>query len=158
MIADLLATKYGPSFAEACRVESIESISSKLKHKLSIQSPPKLLIEKYIIEIARSYNIPYEPDPQVMEMEKGNDALLIDFSNTNNLGGGGIPQPPGFVGFPLPPALPNVPMNPYPYKMPDEKINNDLAPNMGPSAPPGAFNYNIPPDGKETNRDYTVSI
>lgn len=70
-IADLLTSKYGPSFAEACRVESIETISAKLKHKLSIQSPPKLLVEKYIIEIAKSYNIPYEPDPQVMEMEEG---------------------------------------------------------------------------------------
>lgn len=71
VIADLLAAKYGPSFAEACRVESIETISPKLKHKLSIQAPAKLLVEKYVIEIAKSYNIPYEPDPQVMEMEKG---------------------------------------------------------------------------------------
>lgn len=71
VIADLLTSKYGPSYAEACKIESIESISPKLKHKLSIQSPPKLLVEKYVIEIAKSYNIPYEPDPQVMEMEKG---------------------------------------------------------------------------------------
>lgn len=67
----MLASKYGPNFAEACRVESIESISPKLKHKLSIQSPPKLLVEKYVIEIAKSYNISYEPDPQIMELEKG---------------------------------------------------------------------------------------
>lgn len=72
VISDLLTAKYGPSFAEACRVESIESVSTKLKHKMSIQSPPKLLVEKYVIEIAKSYNIPYEPDPQVMEMDKGN--------------------------------------------------------------------------------------
>lgn len=79
VIADLLASKYGPSFAEACRVESIESISTKLKHKLSIQSPPKLLVEKYVIEIAKSYNIPYEPDPQVMEMEKGMKKKHVSF-------------------------------------------------------------------------------
>lgn len=47
----------------------------------------------------------------------GNDALLIDFTNTNNLGGGGIPQPPGFVGYPMPPPLPNLPMDPYPYRV-----------------------------------------
>lgn len=72
VISDLLSAKYGPSFTEACRVESIESISPKLKHKMSIQSPPKILVEKYVIEIAKSYNIPYEPDPQVMEMDRGN--------------------------------------------------------------------------------------
>jgi vacuolar protein sorting-associated protein IST1 len=32
---------------------------------MSVQSPPKLLVEKYLIEIARNYNIEYEPDPQV---------------------------------------------------------------------------------------------
>lgn len=41
----------------------------------------------------------------------GNDALLIDLSadNKNNLGGGpngGMPQPPGFVGFPQAPTIP----------------------------------------------------
>lgn len=52
----------------------------------------------------------------------GNDALLIDLSNTNNFGGGGgIPQPPGFVGFPMPPPLPNLPIDPYPYKV--SKLN-----------------------------------
>ncbi|RZC42822.1 Ist1 domain containing protein, partial [Asbolus verrucosus] len=70
VIADLLTAKYGHNYAEACRVESIETINEKLKHKLSIQSPAKLLIEKYIMEIADWYIIPYEPDPQIMEMEK----------------------------------------------------------------------------------------
>jgi vacuolar protein sorting-associated protein IST1 len=77
-------------------------------------------VEKYIIEIAKNYNVAYEPDPQVMKDEEtaGLDALLIDLNNEkNNLGGdgnsgaggggGGMPQPPGFVGFPQPPALPN---------------------------------------------------
>jgi hypothetical protein len=36
-----------------------------LKHKISVQAPPKLLVEKYLIEIAKNYNIEYEPDPQV---------------------------------------------------------------------------------------------
>lgn len=71
VIADLLTAKYGPSFAEACKVESIEAISTKLKHKMEIQSPPKLLVEKYVIEIAKSYDIPYEPDPQIMATDKG---------------------------------------------------------------------------------------
>ena len=36
-------------------------------HKLAVQAPPKLLVEKYLIEIAKIYNIDYEPDPQIMK-------------------------------------------------------------------------------------------
>lgn len=32
---------------------------------MSIQAPPKILVENYLIEIAKNYNVPYEPDPQV---------------------------------------------------------------------------------------------
>ncbi|XP_072383675.1 IST1 homolog isoform X5 [Diabrotica undecimpunctata] len=152
VIADLLSTKYGPQYAEACRIESVESISAKLKHKLSIQAPAKLLVEKYLIEIAKSYNVPYEPDAQIMAMEKGHDALLIDLS-TNNLGGGGMPQPPGFFGYPQPPPLPQFvnPM-PQPFTYPDQK-GKEL--NIDPTAPPTPpFAYNIPPNGeKEVNTD-----
>lgn len=118
MVADLLTAKYGPQYGEACRAESVDTISEKLKHKLSIQSPPKLLVEKYMIEIAKCFNVPYEPDPQVMQEERGRDALLIDLSDRNNLGGGGMPQPPGFLGYPPPPALPgfpNAPTAPFNY-------------------------------------------
>ncbi len=34
-------------------------------HKMSVQAPPKITIEKYMIEIAKYYNVEYEPDPQV---------------------------------------------------------------------------------------------
>lgn len=107
----MLAAKYGIQFAEGCRNESDTRISQKLKHKLSIQAPPKLLIEKYLIEIAKSYDIPYEPDPQVMREES--DGVLIDLSDKNNLGG--IPQPVGFIGYPQLPY-------PSPFNYPVSKI------------------------------------
>ncbi|XP_049821928.1 IST1 homolog isoform X2 [Aethina tumida] len=153
IIGDLLASKYGPNYAECCRNESVDTISAKLKQKLSIQSPPKILVEKYVIEIAHAFNIPYEPDPQVMSTDTGKDALLIDLSqdNKNNLGGGGMPQPPGFFGYPQPPALPNFQMPPAPFSYPAQPDTLD----MGASAPPPAFSYNIPPgdDSKESNMD-----
>jgi len=31
-------------------------------HKLSVEAPPKILVERYLIEIAKNYNVPYEPD------------------------------------------------------------------------------------------------
>lgn len=121
VIADILTAKYGRQYTEACREEAVQSISEKLKHKMGVQSPSKLLVEKYLVEIANNYNVAYEPDPQVMA--EGQDALLIDIGNNggelpNDLdsasGGNGYPQPLGFVGYPQPPVLPNVgaPHNP----------------------------------------------
>jgi len=43
----------------------MDTISQKLKHKLSLRPPPKILVEKYLIEISKNYNVPYEPDLQV---------------------------------------------------------------------------------------------
>ncbi|KRT86283.1 hypothetical protein AMK59_551, partial [Oryctes borbonicus] len=157
VISDMLASKYGIQFAESCRNESDTRISQKLKHKLSIQAPPKLLVEKYLIEIAKTYDIPYEPDPQVMREES--DGVLIDLSDKNNLGGGGG-VPIGFIGYPQPPQLPQ--QSPFNYPPLDNKSggfaipNNPSAPN--PNVPYGApFSYNIPPGGesKESNADYT---
>lgn len=34
-------------------------------HKLSLEAPPKILVERYLIEIAKNYNVPYEPDAMV---------------------------------------------------------------------------------------------
>lgn len=36
--------------------------SPQLIHKLSPEAPPKILVERYLIEIAKNYNVPYEPD------------------------------------------------------------------------------------------------
>lgn len=43
----------------------MDTVSQKLKHKLSLRPPPKILVEKYLIEISKNYNVPYEPDLQV---------------------------------------------------------------------------------------------
>lgn len=37
----------------------------QLMHKLSVEAPPKILVERYLIEIAKNYNVPYEPDAMV---------------------------------------------------------------------------------------------
>lgn len=39
-------------------------------HKLSVEAPPKILVERYLIEIAKNYNVPYEPDSVVMVSER----------------------------------------------------------------------------------------
>jgi len=65
LISDQLTLKYGKQYAEACRDNSIEKVSPKLMQKMSVQAPSKLLVEKYLIEIARNYNVDYEPDEKV---------------------------------------------------------------------------------------------
>lgn len=67
VISDIFIQKYGPQFAEKARTATGDhQVSEKLMHKLQLQAPPKLLVEKYLIEIAKNYNIEYEPDPQVI--------------------------------------------------------------------------------------------
>lgn len=39
--------------------------SEKLMRKLAIQPPSRQLIEGYLVEIAHTYNVPFEPDPLV---------------------------------------------------------------------------------------------
>lgn len=135
-VSDQLVAKYGKPYGLACRENSVATVSEKLMHKMSVQAPPKLTVEKYIIEIAKYYNVEYEPDPQVMGQDEtyGVDALadlgpappLINKNDLENNGGpgpggpgagsgggggGGFAQqpfayPPPIAG-PVPPAYPN---------------------------------------------------
>lgn len=160
VIADILTSKYGKPYTEACREEAVQTISEKLKHKMSVQSPSKLLVEKYLIEIAKNYNVEYEPDPQVMT--EGQDAMLIDVGgngetrNNLDIASGGIPQPVGFIGFPQPPLLPNPTAN----LINSEKGPIGFVPPAGPSESkdqnvpynPTNVSYNIPLDNSNSNR------
>ncbi|XP_063982869.1 IST1 homolog [Diachasmimorpha longicaudata] len=169
VIADILTAKYGRQYTEACRDEAVHTISEKLKHKLSVQSPSKLLVEKYIIEIAKNYNVEYEPDPQVMT--EGQETLLIDvdgggqFPNNLDLGGAhcGNAEPVGFIGFPQPPMLPQPPSN-FSVIGGEDKLTGIPIGFVSPGAPmalekdqnipfnPAQFSYNIPLDNANTSK------
>nr|CAG4644303.1 EOG090X0DNH [Lepidurus arcticus] len=115
IIGDQLVYKYGKPYGQACRDNTVGTVSEKLMHKLSVQAPPKILVEKYLIEIAKNFNVPYEPDPQVMR-ESAEEALIdLGVDARNDLGAVGgpgwanpLPQPPGFAGYPGQP-LPGYP-------------------------------------------------
>ncbi|XP_022215281.2 IST1 homolog isoform X2 [Drosophila obscura] len=156
IISDIFITKYGPQFAEHNRTATGDHcVSEKLMHKLTLQAPPKLLVEKYLIAIAKNYNIEYEPDPQVMQEEqKPEQHHLIDLSDRNNLsgGGGGMPPPQmGFIGYPAVPPLPNMPEPPTskPFNYPPFGGGGGGGGGAGACAgpqPPPPFAYNIPPN------------
>lgn len=155
LCADIFTIKYGKQFAESARAAiPPHKVSDKLMHKLAIQAPPKLLVEKYLIEIAKIFNVDYEPDPLVMKDDKPHpeNSILIDLSDRNNLnggsgggsssggGGGGAPAPMGFIGYPHPPPLPHHPAV-IPFHYPPGPSGQQFG---TASAPP--FNYNIPPN------------
>ena len=52
----------------------MNNVNDKVKRKLGVEPPPKILVENYLIEIAKNFNINYEPDKTVM--------LVSDFINT----------------------------------------------------------------------------
>ena len=96
VIADELTHKYGKEFGQACRSNALNNVSEKVMHKLEVRAPPKILVEKYMIEIAKSYNVPFEPDPSVMARDEiyAAENLLIDMdeNRTGGNGGGGCGQ------------------------------------------------------------------
>ncbi|XP_019562265.2 IST1 homolog isoform X1 [Aedes albopictus] len=173
LCADIFTIKYGKQFAESARAAiPPHKVSDKLMHKLAIQAPPKLLVEKYLIEIAKIFNVDYEPDPLVMKDDKSHpeNSILIDLSDRNNLdggnsgggsssggGGGGAPAPMGFIGYPQPPPLPQLPTVPpvVPFHYPQGPMGQPFG---TASAPP--FNYNIPPNppGPVTDEEKDLNI
>jgi len=112
VIADQLTAKYGKPFADACREDQLGKVNPKLKHKLSVHAPPKILVEKYMVEIARSHNVPFVPDPNVMRDDEiaTAEAMLIDFQNQGaNYGNQAQFQPNPTYGYPPPPPTGGAP-------------------------------------------------
>lgn len=79
-ISDQLGKKYGKQYVTAVQENSLKTVNETLMKKMSVQVPPKVLVEKYLVEIAKDQKIDYKPDPRVM---KENEAL-----NSTNFGQG----------------------------------------------------------------------
>ncbi|CDW59955.1 IST1 protein [Trichuris trichiura] len=85
VISDQLAIKYGRMFVDACRENRFAKVNTKLLQKLSIQTPSKVLVEKYMIEIAQCHGVEFKPNMKVLKEDDfaAAEALLIDFQNKN---------------------------------------------------------------------------
>uniref|UniRef100_A0A7N4NRF6 IST1 homolog n=1 Tax=Sarcophilus harrisii TaxID=9305 RepID=A0A7N4NRF6_SARHA len=132
IVADQLCAKYSKEYGKLCRTNQIGTVNDRLMHKLSVEAPPKILVERYLIEIAKNYNVPYEPDSVVMaEAPPGVDTDLIDVGFTDDVkkgghgrggGGGGFTAPVGPDGtvpmpMPMPMPMPS-PGSPFSYPPP----------------------------------------
>ncbi|XP_071973420.1 IST1 homolog isoform X6 [Engystomops pustulosus] len=92
IVANQLCHKYSKEYGNLCRTNQIGTVSERLMHKLSPEAPPKILVEKYLIEIAKNYNVQFEPDARVMaEAPSGFevDGGHTNFTNSNKKGGPG---------------------------------------------------------------------
>ncbi|KAG1665313.1 IST1 [Nymphon striatum] len=95
IIGDQLTHKYGKPYTQAVRENCLKTVNEKLMRKLGVEAPPKLLVERYMIEIAKIHNVPFEPDPEIMRHDEimAAEAIamnipLIDFENLDKKGGG----------------------------------------------------------------------
>uniref|UniRef100_A0A0N5BFG5 IST1 homolog n=1 Tax=Strongyloides papillosus TaxID=174720 RepID=A0A0N5BFG5_STREA len=158
-ISGELTKKYGKLFVEQARANQLESpcrVSQKLLDKMSLNAPDKVLVEKYMVEIAKYYNVEFTPDKNVMrdvEMQGFMD-LLDDFRKDDKKGpnsgnGGNNFEGDNLIGFTSEVLKPNKSNSsldndiyeiPYP-SVPTQKEapSNDL-----PTVYP-AVNYPTPP-------------
>lgn len=93
-VAEQLCFKYGKEFGQQARSNTSSTVNERLILKLSPEPPPKILVERYLIEIARNYDVHFEPDQDVL-MSEGIPS--IDSKAFDMIGSG-----PGFIGFPPP--------------------------------------------------------
>ncbi|XP_013409985.1 IST1 homolog isoform X2 [Lingula anatina] len=141
-VAQQLTAKYGKEYAIMCQTNPSGIVNEKLQNKLSIYAPPKILIENYMLEIAKAYNVPFEPDPIAMmgEIPAVSDLLDLGFdgqpgegSHGGGGGGGGMVFPPQHV-------------QPYPQQVPHQYTPLSY-PGMAMSLPgvPSSEPQNLPP-------------
>ncbi|WP_411025210.1 hypothetical protein, partial [Salmonella sp. s54836] len=74
-ISKQLVLKFGKTFGEQARANRTNTVNEKVIHRLGVGAPSSVLVERYLVEIAKNYNIHYQPDPTVM-MESGIPAPL----------------------------------------------------------------------------------
>ena len=89
IVSDQFSAKYGKEFAEASKKNSLNNVNEKLIHKLAVQAPPRILVENYLQEIAKTYNVAYTPDEGALEVDEVLQAegMLIDFGEKKESGG-----------------------------------------------------------------------
>ncbi|XP_029950809.1 IST1 homolog isoform X3 [Salarias fasciatus] len=123
IVCDQLCAKYSKEYGKLCRTNQIGTVNDRLMHKLSVEAPPKILVERYLIEIAKNYNVPYEPDAMVRpEVCVGEEADLIDVNHDKKSGGGGgggFTAPAAAMPMAMPMPMP-MPM-PTPFNYPPPK-------------------------------------
>ncbi|XP_063293507.1 IST1 homolog [Pelobates fuscus] len=130
-VASQLSNKYSKEYGNLCRTNEIKTVSERLMKKLNTAAPPRILVEKYLIEIAKQYNVQFEPDLTALAEVPPEDNHDKKTGGPGN-GGFGCPYPQNSelddpVGVyeqcaflqppPRPHIPPSIPDNPPAYDM-----------------------------------------
>uniref|UniRef100_A0A2I2YNM6 IST1 homolog n=1 Tax=Gorilla gorilla gorilla TaxID=9595 RepID=A0A2I2YNM6_GORGO len=97
-----------------CRTNQIGTVNDRLMHNLSVEAPSKILVERYLIEIAKNYNTDLIDVGFTDDVKKG---------GPGRGGGGGftapVGRPDGMVPMPMPMPMPMPSANtPFSYPLP----------------------------------------
>lgn len=130
--------KYGKEFCQACLSNSNHDVNPKVMQKLNVKAPPANLCEAYLVEIAKSYDVEFTPDENLLN----NQPKLIDLGeppelpNYNFLSNDFLNPTPIEPGVPYPPQIDSK--EDYNAGIPSLPPQNDSNFNdtFNPSAPP----------------------
>ncbi|XP_045047696.2 IST1 homolog isoform X2 [Desmodus rotundus] len=144
IVSNQLCAKYSQEYGQLCRTSEIGTVSPRLMCKLNVDTPPQVLVEQYLIEIAKNYNVPYKSKATVMA-EAPADLVSVGFTDdvkkgAHGSGGGTVAGPgdplqalPACASGPLP-----VPSSvPHPSSLPRERQNDSCKNNLFPILVPG---------------------
>ncbi|KAJ3338016.1 Vacuolar protein sorting-associated protein ist1 [Gonapodya sp. JEL0774] len=82
VIRDILIVKFGKDVGVLASENRYETVSTKIVTKLQLQTPPLSLVQSYLIQIAKQYGVPYDPDPVDDGLDEfGTDAVLLTEPN-----------------------------------------------------------------------------
>lgn len=93
VIAEQLGKKYGKQYVLAVKDNQLKTVNETLMSKCGVQAPPRVLVEKYLVEIAKDQKIDYKPDPRVLKEQEVFDSTGFrpedDDHGSGGRGGGG---------------------------------------------------------------------
>ncbi|KAK2501428.1 hypothetical protein MC885_006173 [Smutsia gigantea] len=58
IVSNQLCAKYSQEYGQLCRTNKIGTVSSRLMCKLNVSILSQVLVEQYLIEIAKNYSVP----------------------------------------------------------------------------------------------------
>ncbi|XP_014384650.1 PREDICTED: IST1 homolog [Myotis brandtii] len=143
IVSDQLCAKYSQEYGQLCRTTEIGTVSSRLMCKLNVNSLPQVLVEQYLIEIAKNYNVPYKSKATIMA-EAPADLVSVGLTEEAKKGaldgGGGTVAGPGHPVWaspisapePLPVPSPVPCFSSLPPGRQNDSFKNDLRPILVP--------------------------
>ncbi|KFO24660.1 IST1 like protein [Fukomys damarensis] len=67
IVSNQLCAKYSQEYGQLCRTNEIGTVNPQLMHKLNVNTLPQVLVEQYLVEIAKNYHVPYKSKADAVE-------------------------------------------------------------------------------------------